>query len=71
MLLLDFTHQCLRVHLIKGCRQVGNHTRKGNVVTSIPTITENVGEDPYELGYATRQLFQLLGLCGVRNSILV
>ena len=56
-LLADPTHQYLRVHLIEGCRQVGNHAGKGDVVTSISTVTENIGEDSYELGHATRQFF--------------
>ena len=67
----DPTHQCLRVHLVKGYRQVRNHASEGNVMTGISAITENVGEDSYEPGHATCQFFQLLSLRGVRNGILV
>ena len=57
MILTGPTHQCLRVHLVEGCRQVGDHASQGDVMTSIPVITQNVGEDSNKLGYATCQLF--------------
>ena len=67
----DHTHQCLRINLVKGCRQVRNHPSEGDVVTSISMVTENVGEDSNELWYATSQFFQLSGLRSVRNGIVV
>jgi len=53
----DLTHQCLRINLVKGCRQVRNHSSEGDVVTSVSAVAENIGEDSDELWYATGQIF--------------
>ena len=57
MIPTEHTHQYLRVHLVEGCRQVGDHASQGDVMSGIPAIMQNIGEDSHKLGYATRQFF--------------